>query len=830
MSQDTALSPREGQRPSQRSGASKSAGALATAPSPRVVDDLALSTATTRAMELPTFLELVAELAATDLGAERIRGLRPFVSAGALRAHHRRFDDARRLLAGQRLVPSREREIAPILDAVEGHGDQLGGGDMLEIGALLRASHEAKERIEKSDPPCEALAEMVEDLPDLSELARKIRRTFDARGEIREDATPLLSKLRSRIRSTRDQIYDQLGDLVEEHRDHLSDDTVPMRGGRLVLKLQAGARGQVKGLTHGKSGSGKSFYFEPLEAVESNNRLQQAVDDEEAEKRRIFREILDGIRGRRAEILRHAELVAELDRLQASADLAETMDGRLAEIAERHDLRLVAARHPLLDPSLSSLRRRVLGTPGHTEPVVPLDLELSAERRALVVTGPNAGGKTVTLKTVGLLTLAHQYGLPIPAAKGTRLPFFDALVATVGDDQDLLTDRSTFSGRLIRLREAWDAASADALILLDELGSGTDPEEGAALSQALLEGLLERRSLVLVTTHLSQLAATALDQEGAFCAAMQFDDSTGEPTYRLLPGPPGGSEAIALAHRLNLPNPWLDRAEELLGSEHRELRRLLAEVEAHRRELAELKTRHEAEVADAAKLRERLQEREHELLEEKRTVGKTLRRQLDEFRRETRDKLRREIAELRKEFEGGRKKGLTAAAEKRLFEDAPDVEPVPVEERPIEVGGKVRHRGFGWEGELEKLERGKAQVKVGGKSLLCQAEDLVGVAEEAPKKPDKKVRVRATPTTDEPARELHLIGKRVEPALRELDRYLDRALLASKAEVRVVHGHGSGRLRKAVREHLDDHPAVARHRPGGKGEGGNGATVVKLAG
>lgn len=817
------------------------------APAPEKVTD-----ATRAALELPTLFSLVAALAATDLGAERIESLEFFSSEDDLRRHHRRYDEARRLLSARSLVPSREREIGPILAAVGGGRERLAGPDLVEVAAFLRATEEAKERVETAEPACPALGELAEELADLSDVRKLLDKTFDARGEIRENATPRLAELRSRIRANRQSMYDQLGKMIDQHRDNLSDETVSVRGGRLVLTLQSGARGRVPGLVHGKSGSGKSFYFEPLDAVEGNNELQQAMEDEEAEKARIFRQVLEALRRHRGDLEQHADFLAELDLLQASVRLAERFDGRLAEIAPRHDLRLVKARHPLLDPSLSDLRRRVLGQPGHTEAVVPLDLELSEEKRALVITGPNAGGKTVTIKTLGLLALAHQCGLPLPAAKGSRLPFFDAVVATIGDDQDLLNDKSTFSGRLLRLKEAWELASPSSLILLDELGSGTDPEEGAALSQALMEGLLTRRPLTLITTHLSQLAAAALDLDGAFCAAMQFDDTTGEPTYRLLPGPPGGSEAIALAHRLGLPAPWLARAEELLGSEHKELRRLLAEVENHRRELAQMHTRLDAEVRDAEALRERLVEREQELVDEKRAVGKTMKARLEAFRRETRDRLREEVDKLRRRFEeeGGAKpkRNLAARTEETLFRDAPDVEPEPPEELPLEVGKPVRHKRLGWEGELEKLERGKAQVSVGGKSLLCKAKDLTGVrpedasgskgsqlssrASRRSRGGGASVRRRVTvdSNVDTPPKELHLIGKRVEPALKELDRYLDRALLASMAQVRVVHGHGTGRLRDAVRDHLSGHAAVATHRPGGKGEGGDGATVVDLAG
>ena len=501
---------------------------------------LEVSEGTRAALELPSLLALIAGNTSTDLGRNRALGLAPTADKELLKVRRRRYDEVRRLMAGQSLVTSRERAVGPVLEAISGVSYQLEGTDLVEVGALLKASTDVIRRVRDAEATFPELERSIDAIPPVDELVRLLTRTFDSRGEIREDATPLLSELRNRIRSVRQKIYEHMHSLVDEHREHLSEETVPMRGGRLVLVLQAGARGRVPGLIHGRSGSGKSFYFEPLASVDGNNQLQQAVEDEEAEKRRIFAEVLTRLQENIGAIRIHAEWVGDLDLYQAAARFAETCNGHLAELSERHDLSLLQARHPLLDPRFAALRREALGQEGHTGEVVPLDVEMSETHRALVLTGPNAGGKTVTLKTTGLLCLMHHCGLPVPAAKGSRLPVLDALVATVGDDQDLLADRSTFSGRLLRLREAWDLAGPNALILLDELGSGTDPEEGAALSTALLESMVKSLSLVLVTTHLSQVAAAALETDGAFCAAMQFDASTGEPTYRLMPGPPGG--------------------------------------------------------------------------------------------------------------------------------------------------------------------------------------------------------------------------------------------------------------------------------------------------
>ncbi len=792
-----------------------------------------LSPATAQALELPGLLALVAHRAATDLGRERLLALTPEDDEERLLERRQAYEETERLLAERPLVPLLERPLGPLLRELERGGYDLGGRDLLLFVDLLRTSAEAAQRIRTADPACEALGGRLERLPPLDELRRQLEKTFDRRGEIREDATPRLAELRGKIRGVRNRLYTKLRSVVEEEREHLSEETVPLRDGRLVLMLQSGARGKMAGLVHGRSSSGRSFYFEPLQAVELNNDLRDSVEEEEAEKRRILAELVSRLCEELDAVRAHADLVAGLDVLQSSVRFAQAAGARLAEVGSRHQLKLKGARHPLLDPRLAELRQEALGQAGHSGEVVGLDLELDEERRAIVVTGPNAGGKTVALKTVGLLALAHQCGLPVPVDRGSRLPFLNAVVATVGDEQDLLADRSTFSGRLMRLGEAWEAASPDALVLLDELGSGTDPEEGTALSISLLEALLRRGSLTFVTTHLSQLAAAALDADGAICAAMEFNAETGRPTYQLLPGPPGGSEALALGRRLGLPSEWLDRADELLGSEHREFRRLLAEVERTRRELAATHEKVKTELDDAERLRRRLETREAELAAEKKSVGKSLKRELESFRDATRRRLREELEKIRAELAAGHKKGLVAAAERRLFEDAPQL--VPAEdgdETAVAVGGRVRHRGFGWEGRLERLERGKAQVTVGGKIFRCREEQLMGLAEAVEaKKGGRGSRGSrgsvSAPESDAP-RELKLIGRRVEPALEELDRFLDQALLASHEEVRIVHGHGSGQLRRAVREHLRGHAAVESYKKAGAKEGGDGATVVVL--
>jgi DNA mismatch repair protein MutS2 len=798
-----------------------------------------LSQATAQALELPSLLAVVSRFAATDLGRERVLGLLPFEAEPPLRARRTLFEEASRLVGERALVPDFDVPLGELLVSIATGRPPVEGIDLVRLGDLGRATRGASARIREAVPPCPTLDALVRGLPDIDPLLRKIDRMLDRRGEVREDASPLLSSLRRQIRTVREQIYRDLGEFVAGHKDDLSEDTIPMRGGRLVVMLNSGARGRSGGLVHGRSATGRSFYFEPLNVVETNNSLQQSVEDEEAERRRILAELIGEARAALPALREHSALLGELDLLQASVRFGDRCGAVLPEIGARHDLRLLQARHPLLDPCLAEVREEALGQAGHSGDIVPLHVELEPKRRILVITGPNAGGKTVSLKTTGILALMAQCGLPIPVAAGSRVPLLNRLVATVGDEQDLLADRSTFSGRLLRLKEAWEWAGPDGLVLLDELGSGTDPEEGAALAEALLEGLLEKGSLGVITTHLAQLAAAALELPGATCAAMEFDPGTGRPTFRLVPGPPGGSEALALARRLGLPAEWLDRAEARLGSEHRDLRRLIAEVERVRQELAETRDSLEVERSDAEKLRRRLAEEQAALAEERRSVSGKLKGELEQFRRDTTERLRREEARIRERFEEGRRKGLAAEAVEGLFASAPTFgAPEPVPEGPLVVGRPVRHLGLGWQGVLEKLEDGRAEVLVRGKRLRARPDELAPAGPPpiltkkervAPLQP-AALRGREGDLEEPVAREINLIGIRVEPALEQLDSYLDQALLSSRQEVRVIHGHGSGRLREAVRQHLRSHRGVAEIRSGAPNEGGNGATVVIFRG
>ncbi len=827
------------------------------------------SSATSEALEFPSLLAVLAGFASTDAGSRAVRAIAPETDPAEIDRRRARYAEiARETERGGVLAPSLDG-LLDLRDHLEGDARGLAGPELLDLAAAIETSEEILGRLgdPETTPQCagevDTLRRMEVDAAAVDAagdggcagLASRLRRTLDRRGGVRDDATPRLRLLIRSARRTQASVEATLLAYVREHGSSLADDSTPMRGGRLSVLLPAGSRGRLGGLVRGRSASGRSFYFEPSEVVEGNDELERIASDRDFERTRILADLVAQARALAPAIVARIDFLAAVDAMQAAVRFAGEVDAALAAAAPPGPagsaslLELRGARHPLLDPRLADRRELALGAAGNWSSVVPLDLTLD-HHRTLVLTGPNAGGKTVALKTAGLLCLMNQAGLPVPAARDSRLPILDRVVAVVGDEQSVLEERSTFSARLLRLREVWRHAGPNTLVLLDEVGAGTNPEEGAALGIALLEGLVERGSLGVLTTHLTQLAAAALEAPAASCAAMGFAPDSGLPTYRLVVGPPGGSQALALARRLGLPSAWLKRAEHVLGSEHQKLRRVLERNERLRERLLAREAELARLTAETETARARLESRREALGAARQRLDQALGREIDALRRANRRRLDQALAELSStsrvpgkrafarvaaSLHGELDRDVSAAVERMV--QAPDAADTPPdresqgpsateERRPLVAGVRVRHRSLGWVGELTEIRGARATVLVRGKRLRAPAADLEAVAEDRRSAP-AEVQVRRS-QADSVEAELLLIGQLVDPALDSLDAYLDRALAAGRERVRVVHGHGSGRLRRAVREHLRGHPAVADYGPSPASAGGDGATEVVL--
>ena len=813
------------------------------------------SSATSEALEFPALLRVVAGLAVTDAGKRLVQDIAPCTDPDEIEGRRVRYAEIARVRAeGGALVPVLDQDLLDLRRELETGGRRLGGAALLGLATVIEAGEAVLERLSDHEETPTFAAE-VEQLRALevgaagepigcAVLAARLRRTLNRRGGVRDDASPRLRTLVGETRRVQTSVETQVQAYVREHGHRLADDSTPLRGGRFSVLLPSGSRGRLSGLVRGRSASGRSFYFEPSEVVESNDELERLAADKEIERARILAELVRLVLELTPAILARIEFLAAVDMLQAVARFAAAVGAAPATIAVPDPngaaaaLELRGARHPLLDPRLAEHREQTLGAAGNRGEVVPLDLALD-DRRTLVLTGPNAGGKTVALKTVGLLCLMSQAGMPVPAAPASRLPVFDHLVAVVGDDQSVLDEQSTFSARLLRLQEVWRRAGPRTLVLLDEVGAGTNPEEGAALGIALLEGLVESGSLGILTTHLTQLAAAALESPSASCAAMSFDPESGLPTYRLVIGPPGGSRALALARRLGLPAAWLERAEHFLGSEHQQLRRVLERNERLRERLLEREAELARLTAETQAERARFETRQASLQAARERLTLAVRREVDALRKANRSRLDQALAELAAQPRPGKRAfaraagGLhreldreASAADERAAAATPESHATPARSQPLVAGAEVRHRSLGWVGELQELAEDRATVVVRGKRVRTSPAALEAVAP-AKRTAPTRVRVQASsaPAVES---ELMLIGQKVEPALDSLDAWLDRALASGRERVRVVHGHGSGRLRRAVREHLRGHPAVAGFDPAPPSAGGDGATEVIL--
>jgi DNA mismatch repair protein MutS2 len=668
------------------------------------------------------------------------------------------------------------------------------------------------------------LHELARELHPLPALRSTLARSFDPTGEVLDTASPRLGGFRAAVRVAYDRLRRRLDALVgSELGGALQEPIITLRNGRYVVPVKAEARARVKGIVHDASGSGQTLFVEPMVAVELGNAWREAQAAEQEEVARILDE-LSALVAANAERLRETlQALARFDFWAAKAALAAELDAVRAETAGRTELILLGARHP-----------------GLSGRVVPIDVRLGDGFTALVVTGPNTGGKTVTLRTIGLLALMHQAGLHVPADAGSKLPVFRDVFADIGDEQSIAQSLSTFSGHLRRITSIVEAAGPGTLVLLDELGAGTDPTEGSALAQALLDHFIRAGALVAATTHYAELKAYAHTTAGASNAAVEFDLDTLSPTYHLSIGLPGGSQAFAIAERLGLPESIVSDARGRLSESQRAFEATLAairEAEGATSDALERARSAETRAADALRRadeeRRRARREREELVREARREAETIV-----------DRLRDEVASTRRtlERETVTAPALDAAVARaegqlgRLPDAPPEAPPPPAITRTWRVGERARSRSGGWEGRIAALDRAgrRATLETGGIRISVDVTELEPAlaGDDGERRPAADRRSAGVALglakAKSVASSLDLRGARVEEALDALGRYLDDASLAGLERVTVIHGLGTGALRDAVRSEAAGHPLVKAARAGDRGEGGDGATIIEL--
>lgn len=697
-------------------------------------------------------------------------------------------------------------------------GGALDPGQLLTIGDFLYCVAQLKKFLADEEGP---LAEFASSLVSIPTLREEIERCIEHDGTVRDWASPELGKIRNKLRTLANRLRERLDNMVHSPamQKILQEPIVTVRNGRYVVPVKSEYRSKFQGIVHDQSGSGATLFMEPAFAVELNNELNVAEQQEQAEIERILRKLSGVVSENSQVLLSNLELVTELDCIFAKARYSRAIDGVEPIMNGEGRIHIKQGRHPLLRGE-----------------VVPIDVWLGEDFHVLVITGPNTGGKTVTLKTVGLFSLMAQAGLHIPAASGSTLAVFSGIYADIGDEQSIEQSLSTFSSHMTTIVEILKEVGPNSLVLLDELGAGTDPTEGAALATAILEHLRAAKIHTIATTHYSDLKSYAYTNDGVENASVEFDLQTLRPTYRLSIGIPGKSNAFAISQRLGLSSSIIEMAQALLSSDHAKVEDLIGEMESSRRqaqedqiaaerlrhEYEELKRKYERELAG-------LQERRLAILDEAREEAKSLLEQtqseintiLGAVRRMGKEELEESVKEYRTQLTQKTQKLSVKRREKPQAQGPKNLK--PGEEVRIK---SLRQTGFVLE---PPTSSGDVQVQAGIMKITVKLADLERVEEQTKQVAKKRGSSRGHLAKSRTiSNEIDLRGKSVEEGLALVDKYLDDAFLSSLGRVRIIHGKGTGVLRDAIQQYLARHPHVHHFGYAAPNEGGNGATVVDL--
>jgi DNA mismatch repair protein MutS2 len=812
-----------------------------------------------RALEFDTIVRMVANLAVTPTGRTRLASLRPATDPAAVVAAQRATSEGVRFLADHTGFPLRApTDLEDLLAALAVEGRPLEPPRLLALADYLESIEATRQGIRSAGAAFPVLGSLVEAVASFGREIADVRSRIEPSGEVADDASPALASIRDRLRRQKARLRATLEAYVRgrETSKYLQDQVITDRNGRYVLVVRAEHRSAIPGIVHGGSASGASLFIEPLETVEINNEIVALQEQEGEEVHRILLALTDAFRRRPDDLRRTVDIATELDVIQARARCSLKVGGVEPVIVSDGTFELRGARHPLLINRIGSDFSKIVNPESDAPPrfPVPVDIRLAPPIRVLVITGPNTGGKTVALKTAGLLAAMAQSGLHVPAEPGSRLPVFKSLFADIGDEQSISASLSTFSAHITNVVAMDRDLALPALVLLDEVGAGTDPVEGAALGTAIIDHFRRRGAHLIATTHSDALKAYASTTEGVVGAAFGFDPDTFAPTYQLRYGSPGRSLAIEIAARLGMPPAVIAAARENLSAREQQLADHLARVDealqrleqerravAHERDrLAEseraIRAREDALRAREEALRRRLDARlEDQLREARRQIDGVIERlkaraaELSEqaaVRLRTGDRVRTagvstgDLGALRSEA----RLALAAITAGGAQEAAPPASaPLP---EAIAPGTRVVVGAVGLEGVVVDVHGKHAEVDIRGKRLRAPLRDLRAAGGSRPA-PSVKVRVDLQPREGSLSA-LNVIGCTVDEALARLERFIDQTMVADVREVRIVHGHGTGQLRRAIAAALKDHPLVERFAAAPPEQGGGGVTIVTL--
>lgn len=725
------------------------------------------------------------------------------------------------------------------LEKIAGPGIVLEAKEILEAASLLETAGWLRGQFQEDAAKFPLLAARVASLADFREVLTAIRRCLLPSGEISDDASAALRRIRASIMQTRESIQKTLKQILRSRNAEAGEDYVTLRNERFVIPVRAESRRSVPGVMHGASATGQTVFLEPFETVETNNQLVQLAEDEAAEILRVLRELTERLQAIREPLLAAAETIAELDGIFARGRFARDFDAAMPEFSDTSEMRLVDARHPVLEDKLRREDRAV----------VPMTLALGGAEKVLVISGPNTGGKTVALKTTGLAALSAQSGIPV-AAQRAVLPIFDRVLVDIGDEQSIAADLSTFSAHMLNLKSMLELATPRSLALVDEMGTGTAPEEGAALAVALLDEFRAKNCIVLATTHHDRLKTYASTTPGVVNAAVEFDDVNLRPTYRLMVGVPGGSSGIAIAQRLGIAASIIERARSLLTPESREAADLIRYLYRSRDELDRMQQQMAAErhalEQERKKLRTEWVERQQRRIKELEAQFAEMQKRFDENiarvieavkERELRASLEKTARRKGQDIRSEAREELNAALVQTISESQTDLGTASASQEPVgaetlQPGARIRVRGFSKPVIFRRLDGSSAEIEAGPLRMKVAVDEIMGVEGAAalrsvPAAP-RNITVTSQPSEGAASGEINVIGMRVEEATERVDKYLDEAALANQTRVRIIHGHGTGALRKGLADFLNAHPQVEKITSETQERGGNAVTIAYL--
>jgi DNA mismatch repair protein MutS2 len=837
-----------------------------------------LNESTFSALEYGKLRQMLARYAQTPMGRARLEDLAPFRDRRELQQKLDALSEALYLQENDKTwrfteLPDLENAIA----LLKVRGANLEPLVIVSLARLCEQAFAARAAISEDRDNCPVLWQIVSNLsPELQKTLNRITKKILPNGELDDSASPALAKLRHEITSQRARLTRSLEALMRKADDAVQDDIITVRNDRFVIPVKADFRGKIAGVAHGFSSSGATVFVEPLESIEANNELQMLRDKEQNEIVKILFQLTEELRAELPAIENAFEAVGELDAVRAKLEFAHSFEAIVPIISQGNILEFVDARHPLLEENLRRLselpasagRQKssphfeggaaarsddgVVTSSENSRNIVPSSFRLDDQHSAMIISGANAGGKTVVLKTAGLLSLMAISGLPVPA-KSAEVPFYQTVLADIGDHQSLAANLSTFSSHMTNIAEMLRICKAPSLVLLDEVGTGTDPEEGSALGVAIVEEFRRCGAHLIASTHYRGLKSYAAGDGSVINASVEFDEKTLQPTYRLLTGMAGVSSGIEIARRFGIPDKVIDAARENLDEAAREAEKYLLdlkrEADTARDLRAALEDEREAVAMKFAGLEIQMGKRE---LERRKQSEKDLAAIVANFERQANDLLNTiEDKQLRQKLQkdvaakkASLKRGITttvsgAGAETRPLGSAPNIK---LSDAPIAVGAKVL-TSLGSVGTVEKIDGNTAEILSGSMRLREKLKDLKVVADQnvstataAAAGNSKRLEKLQKQTGDTKldfndehrGAELNLIGKTTAVGEDELDRFLDEAYLAGFPQVRIIHGIGTGALRSAVRGMLQGHPHVARYSTAPQNQGGEGATIVEL--